>query len=65
MVLIDHGRTHNFIHRCITQETHCSIHDIKKIQIMIVNWGSMRCGNQYENMKLQMVDYFLIKHVFH
>jgi hypothetical protein len=58
MVLIDCGRTHNFIHPCITQETHCSIHDIKQIQIMTANWGFMRCGKQCENMKLQMVDYF-------
>jgi hypothetical protein len=26
IILVDSGSTHNFIHRCIAQETHCYIH---------------------------------------
>jgi hypothetical protein len=28
IILVDSGSTHNFIHRCIAQETHCYIHDV-------------------------------------
>jgi hypothetical protein len=29
IILVDSGSTHNFIHRCIAQETHCYIHVVK------------------------------------
>jgi hypothetical protein len=44
IILIDSGRTHNFIHCRIPQETHCYIHAINNFQIMIANGGSMECG---------------------
>jgi hypothetical protein len=28
IILVDSGSTHNFIHHCIAQETHCYIHDV-------------------------------------
>jgi len=37
IIIIDSGRTHNFIHQCISQETHCYIHEIKKIQSHTLN----------------------------
>jgi hypothetical protein len=64
IVLVDSGSTHNFIHCCIAQETHCYIHAINNFQIMIANGGSMKCGGRYENVRLQIVDYHLKSHMF-
>jgi hypothetical protein len=50
IILVDSGSTHNFIHHCIAQETHCYIHAINNFQIMIVNGGSMKFGGCYENV---------------
>jgi hypothetical protein len=63
-ILVDSGSTHNFIHRCITQETHCYIHAINNFQIMIANGGSMKCGGHCENVRLQIGDYHLKSHMF-
>jgi hypothetical protein len=52
VILVDSGSTHNFIHRCIAQETHCYIHVVNNFQIMIANGGSMNCGGRYENVRL-------------
>jgi hypothetical protein len=64
IILVDSGRTHNFIHRCIAQETHCYIHAINNFQIMIANGGSMKCGGRCENVRLQIGDYHLKSHMF-
>jgi hypothetical protein len=50
IILVDSGSTHNFIHRCISQETHCYIHAVNNFQIMIANGGSMKCGEHCENV---------------
>jgi hypothetical protein len=52
IILVDSGSTHNFIHRRITQETHCYIHAVNNFQIMIANGGSMKCGGRCENVRL-------------
>jgi hypothetical protein len=57
IILVDSGSTHNFIHRCISQETHCYIHAVNNFQIMIANGGSMQCGGRCENVRLQIGDY--------
>jgi hypothetical protein len=62
--LVDSGSTHNFIHRRITQETHCYIHVVNNFQIMIANGGSMKCGGCCENVRLQIGDYNLKSHMF-
>jgi hypothetical protein len=64
IILVDSGNTHNFIHRCIAQETHCYIHAINNFQIMIANGGSMKCGGRCENVCLQIGDYHLKSHMF-
>jgi hypothetical protein len=46
IILVDSGSTHNFIHRCIAQETHYYTHVINNFQIMIANGGSMKCGGR-------------------
>jgi hypothetical protein len=48
----------------IAQETHYYIHVVNNFQIMISNGGSMKCGGQCENVKLQMGDYSLKTHMF-
>jgi hypothetical protein len=64
IILVDSGITHNFIHRRITQETHCYIHAINNFQIMIANGGSMKCGGRCENVRLQIGYYHLKSHMF-
>ena len=64
IILVDSGSTHNFIHRCIAQETHCYIHVVNNFQIMIANGGSMKCGGRCENVCLQIGDYHLKSHMF-
>jgi hypothetical protein len=63
IIMVDSGRTHNFIHCCIAQETHCYIHAINNFQIMISNGGSMKCGGCCENVCLQIGDYHLKSHM--
>jgi hypothetical protein len=62
-ILIDSGSTHNFIHRHISQQTHCYIHAVNNFQIMIVDGGFMKCGEHCENVCLQIVHYNLKYHV--
>jgi hypothetical protein len=64
IILVDSGNTHNFIHRHITQETHCYIHAVNNFQIMIANGGSMKCSECCENVRLQIGDYHLKSHMF-
>jgi hypothetical protein len=44
IILVDSGSTHNFIHRCISQETNCYIRAVNNFKIMISNGMSMKCG---------------------
>jgi len=55
VILVDSGSTHNFIHRCISQEVNCYICAINNFQIMIANGGSMKWGGRCENVQLQIV----------
>jgi hypothetical protein len=64
IILVYSGSTHNFIHHCIAQETHCYIHAINNFQIMIVNGGSMKFGGRCENGCLHIGDYHLKYHMF-
>jgi hypothetical protein len=64
IILVDSGSTHNFIHRCIAQETNCYIYAINNFQIKIANGGSMKCGGHCENVCLQIGDYHLKSHMF-
>jgi hypothetical protein len=64
IIMVDSGRTHNFIHCCISQETHCYIHAVNNFQITILNGGSMKCGGCCENVCLQIGDYHLKSHMF-
>jgi hypothetical protein len=62
--MVDSGRTHNFIHHHIAQETRFYIHAINNFQIMISNGGSMKCGGCCENVRLQIGDHHLKSHMF-
>jgi hypothetical protein len=64
IILVDSRSTHNFIHRRISQETHCYIHVVNNFQIMIANGGSMKCGECCENVRLQIGDYHMKSHMF-
>jgi hypothetical protein len=64
IILADSGNTHNFIHRCIAQETNCYIRGVNNFQIMIANDGSMKCGGCCENVHLQIGDEHLQSHMF-
>jgi hypothetical protein len=60
----DSGNTHNFFHCHISQETHCYIHPLNNVDIMIDNGGSMKCGERSENVRLQIGQYNLKYHMF-
>jgi hypothetical protein len=64
IILVDSGSTHNFIHRCIFQETNYYICAVNNFQIMIANGRSMKCGGCCENVHLQIGDYHLISRMF-
>jgi hypothetical protein len=64
IILVDSGRTHNFIHHCIAQETNCYICVVNNFQIMIANGGSMKRGGCCEHVCLQIGEYHLKKHMF-
>jgi hypothetical protein len=64
IILVDSGNMDNFIHHCISQETHCYIHAVNNYQIMIANRGSMKCAGRCENVCLQIGDYHLKSHKF-
>jgi hypothetical protein len=64
IILLDSGRTHNFIHRHIAQETNCYICAVNNFQIMIANGGSVKCGGSCENVCLQIGDYHLKSDMF-
>jgi hypothetical protein len=64
IILVDSGSTHNFIHRCIAQETNCYISAINNFQIMTANGGSMKCGGHCENVHLQIGQYHMKSHMF-
>jgi hypothetical protein len=42
IIIVDSGSTHNFIHRCISQEVNCYVSAVNNFQIMISNGGSMK-----------------------
>jgi hypothetical protein len=64
VVLIDSGRTHNFIHQRLVDDLHLFFLPISNFQILIANGGTMKCGGHCENVKLQMGDYHLKTHMF-
>jgi hypothetical protein len=64
IILVHSGRTHNFIHHRIAQETNFYIHAVNNFQIMMANGGSMKFGGHCENVHLQIDDYHLKSHMF-
>jgi hypothetical protein len=63
-ILVDSGRTHNFIHHRIAQEFNFYICPISNFKIMNSNGGSMKCGGCCENVCLQIGQYLLKSHLF-
>ena len=64
VVLVDSGRTHNFIHNRVVDETHFYVHPVSNFQIMIANGGMIPCGGRCENVRLQLDEYYLKTHMF-
>jgi hypothetical protein len=64
IILVDSGRTHNFIHCCISQETNCYISVVNNFQMMISNGGSMKCGGHCENVCIHIGEYHMKYHFF-
>jgi hypothetical protein len=64
IILIDSGKTHNFIHCQIAQEINFYIHAVNNFQVMIANGSSMKCGGICENVHLQIGQYHLKYHMF-
>jgi hypothetical protein len=64
IILIDSGRTHNFIHLLLAQEVNCYIRVVNNFQIMIANGSFMKCGGRCENVCLQIGQHNLKSHIF-
>jgi hypothetical protein len=64
IILVDSGSTHNFICCCIFQKLKCYICVVKKIQIMISNGDSMKCGGLCENVHPEIGQNHLKSHIF-
>ena len=64
VVLIDSGRTHNFIHQKVAEAVHCFVRVVSNFQVQISDGGTMKCEGRCENVKLQMGDYQLKTHMF-
>jgi hypothetical protein len=64
ITLVDSGSTHNFMHRCIAQETNCYMCVVNNFQIMISNGGSMKCWGGCESVCTQVGQYHMKSHMF-
>jgi hypothetical protein len=64
IILVDSGSTHNFIHRCISQETNCYIRAANNFKIMISNGMYMKCVGCCENVCFQIGQYHMQYHMF-
>jgi len=64
VVLIDSGSTHNFVYKRVVEVVHCFVRAVSHFQGFIVDVGTMKCEEFYENIKLQMGDYHLKTQMF-
>jgi len=64
IILINIGRTHNFIHYQGTKDRYFYTHELKNFDIMIANRGSTKCGGHCENVFLQIGNYYMKCHIF-
>jgi hypothetical protein len=65
IILVYSGSTHNFIHHRISQKTNFYISVVNNFQIMIMNGGSMKCVEHFENVCLQIGQYHMKSHMFY
>jgi hypothetical protein len=58
-VLIDCGRTHNFIHCKLAKALNCFIYPAPEFQVMIANGGTINCLGKCHKITLTMGEYVL------
>ena len=56
IALIDSGKTYNFIYKRVIEQIQCCVYPIPIFKMMIQS-GMIKCGREYENVKLQMCEY--------
>ena len=59
IVLIDLGRTHNFIHCKVAKELNCFLYLAPEFQVMVANGRTINCSGKCHNIKLTMGEYVL------
>ena len=63
IALIDSGNTYNFIYKRVIEQIQCCVYPIPIFKMMIQS-GMIKCGREYENVKLQMCEYNAKKYIF-
>ena len=58
-MLIDCGRTHNFIHCKLAKALNCFIYPAPEFQVIIANGGTINCSGKCHKITLTMGEYVL------
>ena len=58
-MLIDSGRTHNFIHNKVSKDLSCFVYPTPKFQVMIGDGGTINCSWKFHIINLTMGEYVL------
>jgi hypothetical protein len=58
-MLIDFGRTHNFINYKLAKDLNCFVFPAPEFQVMIANGGTINCSRKLHSIKLNMGAYLL------
>jgi hypothetical protein len=59
IVLIDSGRTHNFIHYKLSKALNFFIYPVTKFQVMIENGGNINFSGKFHKINLTMGEYVM------
>jgi len=58
-VLIDYGRTYNFINYKLAKDINFFVYPAPEFQVMIANGGTINCSGKCHSINLNMGEYFL------
>ena len=59
IVLIESGKTHNFIHCKVAKELNLFLYPTLDCQVMVANGGTINFSRKFHNIKLTMGEYVL------
>ena len=55
--MVDSGSTHEFNDKILTNSLNCFVYSVKKILVLVANWGSIDCRGKFLKIKFIMGDY--------